>query len=53
MIKKSDIRILIACEQSGAIREEFCKLGFDAWSCDLIESDLPGNHIVQSALEVM
>lgn len=53
MIKPSDIRILIACEQSGTIREEFCKLGFDAWSCDLIESDLDGQHIVQSALEVM
>lgn len=53
MTKPSDIRVLIACEQSGTIREEFTKLGFDAWSCDLIESDVPGQHIVQSALEVM
>jgi len=53
MKEAKDIRVLIACEQSGAVREEFKKLGFDAWSCDLIESDIPGNHLVQSALEVM
>ncbi len=53
MKEAKDIRVLIACEQSGTIREEFAKLGFDAWSCDLIESDIPGKHLVQSALEVM
>jgi len=47
------MRVLVACEQSGTIREEFRELGFDAWSCDLVESDIPGNHLVQSALEVM
>lgn len=28
------LRVLIACECSGAIREEFRRLGHDAWSCD-------------------
>ena len=29
------MRVLIACECSGIIREEFRKLGHDAWSCDI------------------
>ena len=31
----ADIRVLIACECSGTVREEFLKLNFDAYSCDL------------------
>lgn len=30
------MRILIACEYSGKVREAFRKLGHDAWSCDLL-----------------
>ena len=33
------LRVLIGCEYSGAVREEFRKLGHDAWSCDLLQSD--------------
>jgi hypothetical protein len=33
------MRILIACEFSGTVREAFRKLGHDAWSCDIIPSD--------------
>lgn len=33
------MRVLIACESSGVIREEFRKLGHDAWSCDLQPAD--------------
>ena len=47
------MRVLIACEESGTVRDAFRRLGHDAWSCDLVESRTPGNHIVQSALEVM
>lgn len=39
------MRILVACEFSGIVRQEFAKLGHDAWSCDLIDSELPGNHL--------
>lgn len=39
-------KILIACEFSGIVRNEFAKLGWDAWSCDLLHSELPGNHIM-------
>ena len=33
------LRILVACEFSGRVREAFRKLGHDAWSCDLLPSD--------------
>lgn len=37
-------RILVACEYSGTVRDAFAKLGWDAWSCDLLPSEKPGNH---------
>lgn len=36
------MRVLIACEESGVVREEFKKLGHDAWSCDLLPTRNPG-----------
>jgi len=33
------MKILIACEYSGRVREAFRKLGHDAWSCDILPSD--------------
>jgi hypothetical protein len=38
------MKVLIACEYSGTVRDEFIKLGHDAISCDLLESDKPGPH---------
>lgn len=35
----SILRILVACEFSGRVREAFRKLGHDAWSCDLLPAD--------------
>ena len=37
-------RVLVACEYSGRVRDAFARLGWDAWSCDLLESDCPGKH---------
>jgi len=39
------MRVLVACEMSGIVRDEFLKLGHDAISCDLQDSLLPGPHI--------
>lgn len=33
------MRVLIACESSGVVREAFRALGHDAWSCDLLPAD--------------
>ena len=38
------MKVLIACEYSGTVREEFKKLGHDAWSCDILPTEIPGNH---------
>lgn len=38
------MRVLIACEFSGIIREAFSKLGHNAYSCDILPSEIPGNH---------
>lgn len=46
-------RILIACEYSGIVRSAFSRLGWDAWSCDLLPTELPGNHLQCSALDVL
>lgn len=39
------MKVLIACEFSGAVRDAFSAKGWDAWSCDLLPSERPGNHI--------
>jgi site-specific DNA-cytosine methylase len=38
------LRVLIACEYSGTVRDAFIKLGHDAISCDLLPTDAPGPH---------
>jgi len=40
----SDMRILVACEFSGTVRDAFAALGHDAWSCDILPTEKPGNH---------
>lgn len=38
------MRVLIACEYSGAVRDAFAARGHDAVSCDLLPSETPGKH---------
>ena len=38
------MKILVACEYSGAVRDAFRKMGHDAISCDLLPTDVPGPH---------
>lgn len=33
------MKILVACEYSGVVRDAFRKLGHDAWSCDILPCD--------------
>lgn len=37
-------RVLVACEFTGTVRDAFTAVGFDATSCDLIDSETPGTH---------
>lgn len=47
------MRILIACEESGVVREAFKAMGHDTWSCDLIPSRIPGQHFQGDVLEIL
>ena len=47
------MKILIACEFSAVVREAFKAKGHDAWSCDFLPSDVPGNHIQDDVLHVL
>lgn len=38
------MRVLVACEYSGRVRDAFAALGHDAWSCDWLPSEAPGQH---------
>lgn len=43
-------RVLVGCEFSGIVREEFRKKGWDAWSCDILPTEVPGQHIQDDVL---
>ncbi len=47
------MRVLIACEFSGTVRDAFIARGHDAVSCDLLPTDSPGPHIVGDVLSVL
>lgn len=38
------MRVLVACESSGAVRDAFIAAGHEAMSCDLLPTDAPGPH---------
>ena len=38
------MRVLVACESSGKVRDAFIRLGHDAMSCDLLPTKVPGPH---------
>ena len=47
------MNVLIACEFSGIVREEFKKQEHNAWSCDLLSTEIPGNHIQDNVLNYL
>lgn len=47
------MKVLVACEFSGIVRNAFVARGHDAWSCDLLPSETEGNHIQGDVLEIL
>jgi hypothetical protein len=48
------VKVLIACETSGAVRDAFRALGHDAWSCDLLPADDDsGFHVQRDVLTLL
>jgi hypothetical protein len=46
-------KVLVACEYSGIVRDAFSEKGWDAWSCDFLPTEKPGNHIQGDVLDVI
>ena len=47
------MKVLIACEYSGAVRDAFIKQGHDAMSCDLLPTDVEGPHHQGSVTDIL
>jgi hypothetical protein len=47
------MRVLVACEFSGIVRDAFAAKGHDAWSCDILPTEKPGNSIQGDVLEIL
>jgi hypothetical protein len=47
------MRVLIACEFSGAVRDAFTKAGHEATSCDLLPNETPGAHYQGSVMDIL
>ena len=47
------MRILVACEYSGRVRDAFIAKGLDAMSCDLLPTDAPGPHYQGDVFDVI
>jgi len=47
------MRVLVACEFSGIVRDAFLARGHDAWSCDLLPTEKEGPHIQDDVLKYL
>jgi hypothetical protein len=45
--------VLVGCEYSGIVRDAFAIRGHDAWSCDILDTESPGNHIKGNVLDYL
>ena len=45
------MKVLVACEYSGIVRDAFAAKGNDAWSCDILDTESKGQHIKGDVLE--
>ena len=47
------MRVLVACEFSGVVRDSFIAAGHDAVSCDVLPTETDGPHIQGDVLQVL
>jgi len=47
------MKVLVACEYSGTVRDAFIKLGHDAMSCDLLPTDTTGPHYQGDVFDII
>lgn len=47
------MRVLVACEYSGRVRDAFAARGHEALSCDLLPTEVPGAHYMGDVTEIL
>lgn len=47
------MRVLVACESSGTVRDAFTRAGHSAMSCDLLPTETPGEHYQGDVFDVI
>lgn len=47
------MKVLVACEYSGIVREAFKAKGHDATSCDLLDTEIPGKHHKGNIMDII
>ena len=47
------MRVLVACEYSGTVRDAFIRKGHSAWSCDILPTDVSGPHYQCDVMEII
>jgi hypothetical protein len=47
------MKVLVACEYSGVVRDAFIRAGHDAISCDLLPTEAPGPHYKGSVFDIL
>lgn len=47
------MRVLVACEYSGTVRDAFTARGHDATSCDILKTESPGKHYTGDVTEIL
>ena len=47
------MKVLVACEYSGKVRDAFIKLGHEAMSCDLLPTDVNGPHYQGDVFDII
>ena len=47
------MRVLVACEYSGTVRDAFIRAGHEAMSCDLLPTDVNGPHFQGEVKEII
>jgi len=48
-----EVKVLVACEFSGIVRDAFAAEGHDATSCDLLPSEMPGHHYQGDVMNIL
>jgi len=48
-----DMKVLVACEFSGTVRDAFIRMGHDAFSCDLMDSETDGPHLKGDVMDII